>query len=147
MKLCKSALPNDRKSVVTERSIYIFHSIWSQLEMSENRLVQNHSMFILKTNSSSRINFLFHLKQGASLWTFLIIDPFFFFFDGRLYPHYCLSVSQHQRSLHYALAVCCLECAPIYPIEAFVTTESTSAFPLMDCEHYSKLYKMSFPVF
>jgi len=66
----KSALSNDRQSVVTERSLYLFHSEWSQLEMSENTLVQKHSIFILKTNSSSRINLLFHFKQSEPPWTF-----------------------------------------------------------------------------
>jgi len=63
----------DRKSVVTERSLHLFHSEWSQLEMSENTLVQKHSIFILKTNSSSRINVLLHLKQGEPPWRFLTL--------------------------------------------------------------------------
>jgi hypothetical protein len=139
LKQGKSALSNDRKSVVTERCLYLFHSKWSQLEISENTLVQKHSMFILKTNSSSRIKFLFHFKQGEPPWTCLIIEPSFS--NGSHSPHYCRFVSEQQRSLHYALVVRCLECAPIHLREAFVGTGSASAFPLMDYERLSRWHK------
>ena len=102
-------------------------------------------MFILKTNSRSRINFPFHFKLGEPLWTFSIIDPSFF--NGRLSPCYCRFVRERQRSLHYALAARCLECVPIYLREAPDATGSANAFQLMDCVRLSESTKISVPVF